>query len=204
MSTDENSKNLPSIEEQRFSQRELKLLEEVKESGARPISATLAAEMYHLFLEGYSCGEIAKQNLPLTEGDVLYCRSRFKWDDEKDLYAFELQRRVKEKLMKTKLESLEFLSNTLAASHKYHNQKLLKYLQSGKDEDKPENLISGTTSYKAIIETIAKLTGEDRIQKIESKSSVDVNIKNDDAKAISKELHSQILAELVKNNKVDK
>lgn len=204
MSTDENLKNLPSIEAERFSQRELKLLEEVKENGARPISVTLSAEMYHLFLEGYSCAEIAKLNPPLTESDLLYCRMRYKWDDQKDLYALELQRRVKEQFMKTKLESLQFLSNTLAASHKYHNQKLLKYLQSGKDEDKPENLINGTTSYKAIIETIAKLTGEDRIQKIESKSSVDVNIKSDETKAISKELHSQILAELAKTNKVDK
>ena len=144
--------------------------------------------MFQLFLEGYSCSEIAKQNPPFNEIDLLYCRKKYNWDIEKDKYAMELQQRVREKLMKTKLESLEFLSNTLAASHKYHNAQLLKYIQSGKEEDKPENLISGTTSYKAIIETIAKLTGEDRIttQNVNKTSNVVIeNRKSETARVVS-------------------
>lgn len=158
-----DTKNPPSVDKSPFSDRELELIKITRETGMKAISPTLSSQMFQLFLEGYSCAEIAKINPPFSEGDILICRQKYDWDREKDLYIVELQNRVKDKLLKTKLESLDFLTNTLSASHKYYNQKMLKYIQTGKEDDKPDNLIAGPKAYKDIVESITKLTGEDRV-----------------------------------------
>jgi hypothetical protein len=62
----------------------------------------------------------------------------------------------------------------MATYHAENKEQLLRYLQTRKDEDKPDHWISGSSSYKAIVEMLEKLTGQDRIQKhqVETKSEV--------------------------------
>ena len=159
-----------------FSEKEKELLSKVLVDGVRPISPVLAAQFFELFLEGYSCAAIAKNNGTFREADILYLRNKYNWDEQRDRYAQDLQNQIHGKLIKQKLESIEFLTNMLAVTHKEHKEKMLKYLQTGKEDDKPDNWITGPSSYKGILEAIQKLTGEDRIttQKVKSESKVTV------------------------------
>lgn len=174
----ENNENKPTLTEIEpmtgWSEKELLLLREAEIIGSRPISPTLAAQMFALFLESYSCAEIAKQNKGLSESDILVCRHKFKWDEEKDRYAFDLNRQIREKLVKAKLEALEYLTNKLSVVHKVDKEQTLRYLQTGKKEDLPADWQMTPTAYKSIFETIQKVTGEERISKQEITSKVTV------------------------------
>ena len=181
-----------------WSERELQLLRRGETDGTRSISVTLAAQFFELFLEGYSCAEISRLNKGLSEADILVCRKRNKWDEEKDRYAYDLTKQVREKLLKQKLESLEFLTNQLAITHKEHKEKMLRFIQTGKEEDKPDNWVKSPATYKAILETIQKITGEDRVttQKVTSESTVKVEGSIQTTAALHPELQAKLLKKL--------
>lgn len=167
-----------------WTKRELEVLAESNDDGYKPISTTLASQMYTLFLEGYSCLEISKQNKGFTEADILYCRKKYQWDEQKDNYVFGLNDQIRQKLTKQKLESVEFLTNMLAVIHKEHRSVMLKFLQTGNPEDLPK--IGSLRTYKEIVETLAKITGEDQVKKlkIDGKIQQDTNVKVEGAGAI--------------------
>lgn len=180
-----------------FTERELDILKDIEEAGLRPVSPSLAAQFFELFMEGYSCSLIAKHNPPFREGDVLFLRKKYKWDEVRDKYAFDLQVQMREKLMKQKLESLEFLTNMLSVTHKEHREKMLKYIQTGKEEDKPDSWISNPSSYKSILETIQKLTGEDRVTTQNIKSETKLTVESSQpVNIITPELQTKILKRL--------
>jgi len=186
-----------------FTDQEWTSLEAIADKGVRPIAPTLAADMLNLFMENYSCSEIAKINKGLSEIDVLYCRYKYNWDEQRDKYAKELQEQVVQKLMKMKLESMEFLTNMLSVLHKDERQKMMTYLQTGKEEDKPKSWVNGIGAYKSIIETLQKLTGEDKVQKHEVKAEHRIISSPEIKKAITKEVQSSLLKQLTsgKNKK---
>lgn len=188
-----------------FSEREKKVLLIAEDQGLRPISPTLAMQFFQLFLEGYSCSEIAKVNLPFREGDILFLRKKFKWDEERDAYAYNLQVQMRDKLIKTKLEALEYISNSLAVVHKIHKEKQMRYLQTGRPEDEPETWITGPTAYKSMLEAIQKITGEDRTttQNVKSESKITVE-SNQPITLISEELQSKMLKKLSSSLTPDK
>jgi len=192
---DEKSVTLSTLTE-----RERGALAKAEEEGVRPISPTLAAQMFELYLEGYSCEQIAKVNAPFKEGEILFLRKKYQWDENRDQYCFNLQSQMRDKLMKQKLESLEFLTNMLSVTHKEHKEKTLKYLQTGKDEDKPDTWVTGPTAYKGLLEAIQKLTGEDRVitQNIKSESKVTVD-SNQPITVISPELQAKVLKRLAQS-----
>lgn len=187
-----------------FSQREKDILAETEKRGVKPISPTLAAQFFELFLEGYSCQQIAKQNPHFSEGDILFLRKKRNWDSDRDHYAYNLQVQIREKLIKQRLESLEFLTNMLSVTHKEHKEKVLRYLQTGKEEDRPENWITGPSAYKGILEAIQKLTGEDRVttQNIKSESKVTVE-SNVPVTVISPELQTKMLKKLSEKPQIE-
>lgn len=177
---------------------ELEILAKQEVEGIRPISPTLAAQMFSLFLEGYSCSEISKQNKPFKEGEILFLRKKFNWDAEKDKYAQELNGQIRSKLMKQKLESLEFLTNMLAVTHKAQRAKMLKYIQTGDEKDMPETWASSPNGYKNVLEAIQKLTGEDKVSRHEIKNETNVTVKSEQnpANIITTELQTKLLKKL--------
>lgn len=185
-----------------FSEKEKALLAEVEKDGIRPVAPSLAMQLFELFLEGYSCAIIAKQNSPFREGDILFLRKKFKWDENRDKYAYDLQVQIREKLIKQKLESLEFLTNMLTVTHKEHKDKMLKYIQTGKEDDRPDTWVTGPSAYKGVLEAIQKLTGEDRVttQNIKSESKVTVE-SNQPITVIGEQLQSKMLKKLALSEK---
>ena len=179
-----------------FSDKEWAMLETVAESGAKPVSATLAADMMNLYMENYSCAQIANLNKGFTELDILYCRYKYDWDAKRDQYAHQLQNMVIQKLAKLKLESVEFLTNQLAILHKEEREKVLRYLQTNNPEDKPSIWATNISSYKSLIEALQKITGEDKVQKHEVKAEHKIVASAELQGAITKEVQSSLLKQL--------
>jgi hypothetical protein len=179
-----------------FTESERNALVKAEEEGVRPISPTLAAGMFQLFLEGYSCAEIAKNNKPFKEGEILFLRKKFNWDSEKNKYVQDLNVQIRDKLMKQKLESLEFLTNMLSVTHRAGKEKMLKYLQTGDPKDLPETWVSGPKSYKDVLEAIQKLTGEDRISRQEIKSESNIKVTTEQPNILTPELQTKLLKQL--------
>jgi hypothetical protein len=186
-----------------WTKKELEVLAATEESGARPIAASLVTQLFSLFLEGYSCLEISKQNKGLSEGDLLYCRKKYNWDSQRDEYAVNLTKQVVQKMAKQKLESVEFLTNMLSVIHKEHRDVMLKYLQTGNIDDLPK--IGSLRTYKEVIETLAKITGEDSVKKVKFEGNIkqETTLKNDSGNAIqlSPELQTKLLKALASETK---
>lgn len=180
-----------------FTEEEWKALEVATETGTRPISKTLQEEMYNLFLEGYDAAKIAKQNKGYSEIDILMTRYRGNWDENKLKYQDDLQEQILQKLKKTQFESLEFLTNMLSVLHKDERQKMLTYLQTGRKEDRPEIFVSSIGTYKSLIETIQKLTGEDKVQKHEIKSDIRIIASKEVSEKMPREVQSNLLKQLL-------
>lgn len=180
-----------------FSAREKDVLVKTEKDGIIPIAATRAAQMFELFLEGYTCQAIAKINAPFREGDILYLRKRYEWDRNRDEFTYNLQVQMSTKLAKAKLESLEFITNQMAVVHKEFREKSLKYLQTGKEEDKPEHWISSPAAYKGLLEAMQKITGEDRVTSQNIRSEAKVTLEsNVPVTIINPELQTKMLKKL--------
>lgn len=206
----EPSKELVLSEEEQaraayFTHKERDLLKDAIENGAKPASVTLVNQLYNLFIEGYSCKEIAALNPGLSEKDIIYYRFRNAWDRQREEYSLKLKGQIHEKMIKQKLESVEFLTNMLAVYHKDQRAKMLRYLQTGKEEDRPETWITGSTSYKSIVEVLQKITGEDRVtrQEIKTESKSEVKISGSINTPLTPELQDLLLKRLAKEDKQD-
>ena len=202
----QSNNNLPAIvapEEQPlviagWSKKELELVKRAEAEGSKPIALSLSMQMLNLFLEGYSCNEIAKQNKGLAEIDILVCRKKYNWDEQRDKYIYDLTCQMREKLTKSRLESIEWATNALAVFHKSEKEQQIKYLQSGKEEDKPENIIKTTGAYKQMQEILQKITGESRVttQKVTTDSTVRVEGSIQTVAALDPELQAKLLKKL--------
>ena len=178
-----------------LSSRELELYEDAVNNGARPISASLSKEMLNLFVAGSTCLEIQNLNQGITEKDVVYCRVRNRWDEQREEYVQSWTQKIKLKLLNQKLESLDHVTNIIQAYHKSENEQLLRYIQTGKEEDKPKTWIHGSKSYKETIEILQKLTGEDRVQKIKTEQNINVQ-SNQTIEVLTPELQDVLLKRL--------
>lgn len=151
--------------------------------------------MLNLFVNGSTCLEIQNLNQGITEKDVVYCRVRNRWDEQREEYVQSLTQKIKIKLLNQKLESLDHVTNVLQAYHKSENEQLLRYIQTGKEEDRPKTWINGSSTYKATIEILQKLTGEDRVQKIKTEQNINVQ-SNQTIEVLTPELQDVLLKRL--------
>lgn len=183
-----------------WSKKDIAKLNDVIETGAKPVSPTLASQMYQLFAEGYPISEIVRMNKGFTESDILYCRYKYQWDDKRNEYALQLTNQVQQKMVKQKLESVEYLTNMLAVIHKEGKDLMLKFLQTGNMEDLPK--IGSLRQYKDIVEILAKITGEDSVKKVkfEGKVQQETTIKADQSAnaPINEQLQTKLLEILAK------
>lgn len=133
----------------------------------RSISTATQAQWFSLFLRGKSCFEIQRLNSGFHLGAVVKCRIEGDWDAKLQQYRESLFDGVREKLQQTELESIEFLSDMLAAAHKQHGDRIKRYLQTGNEAELGDMLISSVRAYKEVLELITKITGQERQQHVQ-------------------------------------
>ncbi len=139
-----------------------------------PLSPSIAAKLYALYLNCNSLTEVAELNSELGLGTIVNSAVEDKWNLRRQEYLENLYRSASDRMLQTAAEGASFVATALAVAHKKHGEKMKKYLQT---ED-PEWLkgsafeISSMRAYKEAVDILMKLTGQDRIKKLEVEGSV--------------------------------
>ncbi len=123
----------------------------------------LSADLYQLFAQGKSCEDIRRLKPGLAFGAIVHARVRDGWDLQREDRQRELVEKVPAMVQQTQLESADFLSRMLAATHKMFSEKIDLFLATG---DKTH--LIGTPletmsfkQYEKILELLLHTTGQD-------------------------------------------
>lgn len=155
-------------------------------------------QFYELFLNGYSCEEIAKLNEgKFDPGMIIDARVRHEWDARKSAHLESLYGGLLEKVKATQAEGAVFLTDMLSAAHKMYGSKIKKYLQTGDPKDLGGLQIESLDSYRKILETLMTLTGQHsgktgQQPKVQIVAQGDVTVSNEPSA-------SELLAQLLKD-----
>lgn len=118
-----------------FSGSEQEAYEEWLGSGQAPIPLVVALKMYELYLNGYTCTQIARANGNEFEvGAIVDACLRHKWDKKKAEHLSAAYGNVQEKIINGKSTAINLITNLLVAAEKKIGRKLEAYIQSGDDE----------------------------------------------------------------------
>jgi hypothetical protein len=133
-------------------------------SGQQALSEEIADQMFRLFHRGQTTREIQKLFPQYSWAKIVAARVLFKWDERKDTEVANLKVEVPAKVETTHLETQEFLSNLLHASHKKFNDALKRYIATGDAKILEESGVPLPSSLKelsALIDMYMKISGTD-------------------------------------------
>lgn len=185
-----------------YTESEVRIMMLVEKNGCRIIAPETASKLYSVFLQGYSCAEIAKRSKIWKEEEVLHARKMYNWDLMRAEYAGKLHDRVHDQLLKAKAESIEFFTNMLNITHSEQKEQMLRYMITQDEKDRPDTWIKGARDYKNIIEIMKLITNESPVVKTESKTTSKVEVAvTGNTSALTPELQSKLLEMLAKGNK---
>jgi len=158
-----------------LSEEEYTLVKKYLETGGKKLSTETAASFFSMYLNGYDTKEIYRLNKAFPYESILIARVTGDWDKEKEDYLNKLQENIKEKLLKAQLESINFLSDLLSATHKKHGDKIKKFLTSGNEKDLEGTMsVDSVSQLLKVVEGLNKVTGQDRPKA--NDTTINVNI----------------------------
>lgn len=187
MTPDENEKklvvvdNVPTPFEEKakalLSIPEYNMLMDYVKAGRHPLAPDTVGSLYQLYLNGSDCREIHRLNKAFPYESILWARIKYDWDAQKDDYVIELQNKIREKVIKSQLETTELMADLLTATSKMHSDKIKKYIQTGNEADLGNSMtIDSLAQLLRIAEGLQKITGQDRTQKIETKNTQRIEV----------------------------
>jgi hypothetical protein len=138
------------------------------------LAPSLNAKLFNLFLNGKTCEEIRRLNPTLQLGEIVAARVAGRWDERREDHLDNLLNATSTRVQQTTLETADFVCDLLAVANREHGDRLRQYLQSGNPDDLGEFRIQNLTGLKMVIETLQKLTGQDRQQVVTQKGLVTV------------------------------
>lgn len=158
-----------------LSEEEYESVKKYLESGGKRLSTETATSFFSMYLNGYDTKEIFRLNKAFPYESILIAKVTGNWDKEKEDYLSKLQENIKEKLIKAQLESINFLSDLLSATHKKHGDKLKKFLTSGNEKDLEGTMsVDSVSQLLKVVEGLNKITGQDRPKA--NDTTINVNI----------------------------
>lgn len=158
-----------------LSEEDSTLVKKYIESGGKKLATETAASFFSMYLNGYDTKEIHRLNKAFPYESILIARIDNNWDEEKEDYLNKLQQNIKDKLLKSQLESINFLSDLLSATHKKHGDKIKKFLSSGNEKDLDGTIsVDSVSQLLKVIEGLNKITGQDKSKN--NDTTINVNI----------------------------
>ncbi len=153
--------------------KEKKIYQEALVIREPALGVDTSIRLFEMFLQGKSCEEIAQYNPGISIGSIIRARVEYGWDQKKLEYVDKLYAETADRLKQTALESVNFIGDMMAATHKFHGEKLRRYLASGNVSDLPEEFtISSVKEYKSLIETLLKISGAENKKEIKYSGEV--------------------------------
>lgn len=151
--------------EKTLNEKELDAYRRYVESAKPALSPSTAAQFYALFLQGYTCDEIAQQNPAYGLGLVCKARIDYDWDGQREQYIKKLMDSVADTVQKATLEGIQFAADGMAMFHRMAGKRFRKYLQTDNEADLGDWKDMTFKSYKEMVELFMKLTGHDEKDK---------------------------------------
>ena len=144
-----------------LNQKELEAYHKYLESKKPPMAANTAANFFALYLNGYSAKEIADLNPSFGLGMIVRAKVDYEWDKARKEQLENLTSNIKAVVQKTQLEAIRFVADGLTVYQKLAGESFQKYLQTGKEDDLGDYGNISFSQYKALLELLLKLTGQD-------------------------------------------
>jgi hypothetical protein len=146
--------------EKRLSLKELSELRKIANDPSKRLSPAASAQFIGLFLQGYTCEQIAEQNsgFGLTAlGLIVRARIEYDWDSKREEYTKTLIENTRQAVEKTKLESIQFAADGMAVFHKLVGNRYRRFLQTG-DETELGDFRPTFKNYREFIELMESLS----------------------------------------------
>lgn len=118
-----------------FSDQEKKELETYTQNGCIGLDKIIYDQakiesMFSLYMSGKTYNEISR--ITRVKRDiVLYMAAKLRWYDKRTDYLEGVQKEVTKKLISTKIESVNFITDLITAQHKYYGAEIEKFLETG-------------------------------------------------------------------------
>lgn len=166
------------------------------ESGGKQLAPEKSSRFFEMFLNGSTTREIHEYNKAFPYDSIVWARIKDEWDTQKDDYLKKLQEGIKDKLIKAKLEAAGLMADVLIVASKQQGEKLKKYLATGDVSHLKDSIaVDSLYSLQKAVESLAKITGEDRNVKVTKEEKVDVSVSVAAGEAsLSTEAAAQVLA----------
>ncbi len=161
------------------------------------LAPSLNAKLFNLFLQGKSCEEIRRMNPSLSLGEIVAGAVEGDWHRRRDEHLDELLTQTSVRIQQTTLETADFVCDLLAVANREHGDRLRRYLQTGNEAELGDFRISSLPALKMVIETLQKLTGQERNQKLHVVGEVLHRNKDEESKKPTPAQASNVLKLLV-------
>lgn len=127
-----------------------------------PMAESTQKAFFELFQNGINCEEVHKLNPHgFSLGAIVRARIENDWDIKREEHQRRLLEATRPALQQTQLEVVDALRLELVASMKYRRDKILRYMQTG-DENEIVGLGIGTLKHmKEVAQVLLPLTGQD-------------------------------------------
>lgn len=174
-------------QEKGLSEKEAKVLAKYVEEGKPGLAKARSDSMKTIYTLGYSCEEIHEMFPEYSLGLILHARVAHEWDKTRVDLSEKLSR-IKENVIVSKLESVQFLTEMLKAVHVKHRQEILRFLANPEREEAPKVLPNSLHGYQQILSLLDEVMGnnqkKDSSQGELSSPLVSVTINTDQPKTI--------------------
>lgn len=181
--------------------------------GLNSVSDDKIAESFSMYMKGKSYTELTR-SLKIKKPVLLFISQRDKWYEKKTEYLEAIQSNITDKLLQTKVESANFLTDVIGAYHKIMEDKIAEALAKGLKPTEFMDPKELSTYFRAIdtLEKIIPRAGQDS----ERKSIFNLNIQGNaeveasedgktvKVKSISEGSNKEVLAALAKLEKYGK
>lgn len=132
------------------------------------IATSVALQMFNLYLSGRSLREIWEQNRQaFSFGQVVHAAVEGRWDEHRQEYLQGLYSKAAQRADQVVGEGVQFVGDMMTAAHRLHGDALKKFIQTGNPADLGAFGISSVRQYKEAVELMLKLSGKDKIQKVQ-------------------------------------
>lgn len=110
--------------------------------------------------------EIRRLNPSLQLGEIVAAAIEGDWHRRRDEHLDDLLTQTALRVQQVTLETADFVCDLLSVANREHGDKLRRFLQSGNEAELGDFRITSLPALKMAIETLQKLTGQDRQSKV--------------------------------------
>ena len=161
--------------------------------------------LYELFMLGTSFKDMSEQYPQYPLGQIILTCALRKWPLDRDRIMSSLKERVKARMVKSVVDSVNFLTTMLSVANLENVAQMEKYLKDPRAINKPDMRIKSIKEYKEILDALQKLMDSTAGSSSKGKNStlygsLDTTVKiasSNQKKIESRKEASALLAEVV-------